>query len=149
MSPIESTIFFFSIFLQQSSLCISLPVLRSDFRIGSVVPPHFRPTLIVHACRVPRERLEDLSRHRVTFGAVCAGPVIYSRRGPCPAVPWRVSVFFLPPPPPPPPPPITRRARMNDRRERVSEERRTASADARTHKVRPWKWVNYLVRNGR
>lgn len=118
MSPIESTQSFFSqFFLQQSSLYLSLPVPRSDFRIGSVVPPHFRPTLIVHACRVPRERLEDLSRHRVTFGTVCAGPVIYSRRGPCPAVPWRVSVFFSFPPPLSP---ITRRARMNDRRERVS-----------------------------
>lgn len=38
--------------------------------LPSPSPSRFRPTLIVHACRVPREGLKDLSRHRVTFGVV-------------------------------------------------------------------------------
>lgn len=58
----------------QATLVWPLSVTESaTFRIDSVLPPRFRPTLIVHACRVPREELEDLSRHRVTFGVVYKG----------------------------------------------------------------------------
>jgi len=66
----------------------------------------FRPTLIVYACRVPREELKDLSWHRVTFGVVHRVGNLFLlgtlSRG-------SVYLSFFP---------IIRRARMNDRRER-------------------------------
>jgi len=71
-------------FLATASPCtVSLP--ESDF--CGILPPRFRPTLIVHACHV--KDLEDLDR--VTFGVLCT--VIYSRRRPCPR---RASASFFP-----------------------------------------------------
>lgn len=118
---------------------LSIPV--SDC---GVPPPRFRPTLIVHACRVPREGLEDLIkvRHRVTFGVVHRAGNLFP---PGTRVPGfrDVSPSFFPPVIPP------RAKGSRGRPEGGGEGRIIVLLRARGHTrcVAPWEWVNYFIRN--